>query len=62
MFVPLLEVIQHVNLRVPLFFWKNLVGVGVGVAGAVVEARLMAEICMRLLGVRVPRIPIGDNV
>ena len=33
-----------------------------GVAGAVVEARLMAEICMRLLGVRVPRIPIGDNV
>jgi hypothetical protein len=53
MFVPLLEVIQHVNLRVPLFFWKNLVGVGVGVAvaagvaGTVAEARLMAEICMR---------------
>ena len=71
MVVPLLlEVIQHVNLRVSLFFLKNLVGVGVGVrvavaagvALAVAEARLMAEICMRLLGVRVPHIPIGDNL
>jgi hypothetical protein len=66
----LLEVIQYVNLRVALFFWKNLVGAGVGVAVAVaagvavavVEAKLMAKICMHLLGVRVSCIPIGDNL
>ena len=38
------------------------VAVAAGVAGTVAEARLMAEICMRLLGVRVPHIPIGDNL
>ena len=38
------------------------VAVAAGVALAVAEARLMAEICMHLLGVRVPRIPIGDNL
>jgi len=44
----LLEVTKHIDLRVPLIFWKNLVLVGAavavvaGLAVAAAEARLMA--------------------
>ena len=42
----LLEVTKHIDLRVPLIFWTNLVGAAVavvaGVAVAAAEARLMA--------------------
>ena len=42
----LLEVTKHIDLRVPLIFWKNLVGAAVAVVAAVAvaaaEARLMA--------------------